>query len=43
MPYMGLFVPKLDKHAPCFAISEKAYCNKILPLTSCPVRFANVL
>ena len=22
---MELFVPKLDQHAPCFAISEKAY------------------
>ena len=25
MPYMELFVPKLDQHAPCFATSEKAY------------------
>ena len=25
MPYMELFVSKLDQHAPCFAISEKAY------------------
>ena len=25
MPYMGLFVPKVDQHAPCSFISEKAY------------------
>ena len=25
MPYMELFVLKLDQHAPCFSISEKAY------------------
>ena len=28
MPYMELFVPKLDQHAPCFAISEKAYYHR---------------
>ena len=27
MSYMELFVPKLDQHAPCFAISEKACCT----------------
>ena len=24
-PYMGLFLLKLDQHAPCSSISEKAY------------------
>ncbi len=27
MPYMELFVLKLHQHAPCFSISEKAYCG----------------
>ena len=28
MPYMELFVPKLDQHTPFFAFSEKAYANQ---------------
>ncbi len=28
MPYMELFALKLDQHAPCFSISEKAYATR---------------
>ena len=37
---MELFVPKLDQHAPCFAISEKTY---VLQVMRSPVHGFNAL